>query len=173
MPAPLMLTTWTTVADVERTVLQVMKVQMADLRSEDRERFESTVAKAIVKAEADIIPLLAAKGYSLTALTDWHHRSIVLTDQAVFRTLIAQDALSSVVDTAKIQEFDWRKAISDDKWLPTGSNGLPVPISNDGGGGVDGEDTDGIGGDDLFGGSRIAVGRFRQNNWKFNEDTVF
>lgn len=173
MPAPLMLTTWTTVDAVQQTVLQVMKVQIADLRAEDRERFDATVAKAIVKAEADIIPLLAAKGYSLSDLTDWHHKAIVLTDQAVFRTLIAQDALSSVVDAAKIKEFDWRASITDEKWLPTGSNGLPVPISNDDGGATEGEDTDNIGGPDLFGGSRIAVGRFRQDNWKFNEDTVF
>lgn len=172
MPGPT-LTDWTTPAAVQQIVCDVLKIQPNDLRTEDAERLASTVAKAIVKAEADLVPLLTAKGYTLTLLGAWHHRHVVLTDQAVFRALIAQDALSNAVGEPKIKEFDWRETIKDKAWQPTGADGKAIAIPNGDGGGSDGQNLDGQQGPDLFGGSQIAVGRFFLGACEINRDTKF
>lgn len=173
MSLPLMLTDWVTVGEVENSVNQVMKTQNYDMRGEDAERMSALVAKSIVLAEADIIPLLTRKGYSISGLDDWVHKGVVLNNQSVFRYLISSDALSSVMTDQKIKEFDWRETIADEGWMPLGSNGYPVVIDNAQGGGTDGVNNDGIVGKDLFGGSRLAVGRLSNKYWEVRRDTRF
>ena len=172
MPTPLMVTNWLTIGEAESAVSNVLHTDYDSMRPEDAQRITSNVANALTRAEADILPIMTAKGYSLTALGNWIHRSSILCDQTIFRALVRQDALSNVINADKIKEFDWREALKNEKYLPLGPDGKPIPLDL-GLTGPDGVDTDGLNGPDLFGGNRVTVGRLSQRNYRFNIDTKF